>query len=319
MDADTLARAVALAAAREPFALASVVWRRAPASGHVGSKAIIRPDGSVEGWLGGACAQPTLVREAQESLVDGRPRLVFLGRADELDRRSADGMVTVPMACESEGALEIFIEPMLPHPLVVVIGRSHAAFALSKLARALDWDIAVIDDGGSARDHPYPELVRTSLDLSGLGIGRGSAIVVATQGHYDDLALEAAFATSAGYIGLVATGKRAAVMLSLLRARGFDEEQLCRVVTPAGLDLGRVENAEIAVAVLADLVARRAAGQLNTVAVVPADRYAIDPVCRMTVTIDDAKYHLASQGVDYYFCAAACLAAFQADHARNRT
>ena len=102
-----------------------MVWRRAPSSGHVGSKAIIRPDGSVEGWLGGACAQPTVVREAQESMVDGRPRLLFLGRPDELDRRSADGMVTVPMACESEGALEIFIEPMLPHPQVVVIGRSH--------------------------------------------------------------------------------------------------------------------------------------------------------------------------------------------------
>ena len=100
------------------------------------------------------------------------------------------------MACESDGALEIFIEPMLPHPQVVVIGRSHAVFALTKLARALDWDIAVIDDAGSASDHPY-QLVRTSLDLTGLGIGRASAIVVATQGHYDDLALEAAFATSA--------------------------------------------------------------------------------------------------------------------------
>jgi xanthine dehydrogenase accessory factor len=318
MDADTLAHAVALTAAREPFALASVVWRRAPSSGHVGSKAIIRPDGSVEGWLGGACAQPTVVREAQESLVDGRPRLVFLGQPDELDRRSDDGMVTVPMACESEGALEIFIEPMLPHPQVVVIGRSHAVFALTKLALALEWDVAVIDDGGSPTDHPHPELVRTSLDLSGLGIGPASAVVVATQGHYDDLALEAAFATDAGHIGLVAAGKRAAVTLSLLRARGFDEEQLCRVVAPAGLDLGPVENAEIAVAVLADLVARRAAGRLNAVTAVPADRHATDPVCGMTVMIEDAKYHLAYQGVDYYFCAAGCLAAYRASHVRNR-
>jgi xanthine dehydrogenase accessory factor len=319
MDAETLARAAALIAAREPFALASVVWRRAPSSGHVGSKAIIRPDGSVEGWLGGACAQPSVVREAQESLVDGRPRLVFLGQPDELDRRSADGVITVPMACEGEGALEIFIEPMLPHPQVVVIGRSQAVLALTKLARALDWDVVVVDDGGSATEHPFPELVRTTLDLSVLGIGPGSAIVVATQGHYDDIALEAAFATRAGYIGLVAAGKRAAVLLTLLRSRGFGEEQLSRVVAPAGLDLGHVENAEIAVAVLADLVARRAAGQLNTVPAVSADMYAIDPVCGMTVKIDDAKYRVAYDGVDYYFCAAGCLAAFQADHARNRT
>jgi xanthine dehydrogenase accessory factor len=318
MDAGVLARAVELTAAREPFVLASVVWRRAPSSGHVGSKAIIRPDGSVEGWLGGACAQPTVVRHAQESLVDGRPRLLFLGQRDELDRRSADGMITIPMACESEGALEVFIEPMLPRPQVVAIGRSHAVIALTKLARALDWDVAVIDDGGSAAEHPYPELVRTSLDLSELGIGRGSAIVVATQGHYDDLALEAALATDAGYVGLVAAGKRAAATLALLCARGFGEDQLCRVVAPAGLDLGPVENAEIAVAVLADLVARRSAGQLNAITPAPADRHAIDPVCGMTVALDDAKYHFAYEGVDYYFCAAGCLAAFQADHTRDR-
>jgi xanthine dehydrogenase accessory factor len=318
MDADALARAVELIAAREPFVLASVVWRTAPSSGHVGSKAIIRPDGSVEGWLGGACAQPTVVRQAQESLVDGRPRLLFLGQRDELDRRPADGTVMVPMACESEGALEIFIEPMLPHPQVVVIGRSPAVAALTKLARALDWDVAVIDDGGSAAGHPYPELVRTSLDLSDLGIGRGSAIVVATQGHYDDLALEAALATGAGYIGLVAAGKRAAATLSLLGARGFGEDQLCRVVAPAGLDLGPVENAEIAVAVLADLVARRTAGQFNAATPAPADRHAIDPVCGMTVALDDTKYHFAYQGVVYYFCAASCLAAFEAEHARDR-
>src|SRR5262249_32445954 len=196
---------------------------------------------------------------------DGQPRLVFLGRPDELDRRSADDMVTAPMACESEGALEIFIEPMIPRPQVVVIGRSSAVFALTKLARALDWAVAVIDDGGSTAEHPHPELVRTSLDLSGLGIDRGSAIVVATQGQYHGLALEAALQTPAGYIGLVAAAKRAASTISLLRARGFGEEQLCRVVAPAGLDLGPVENAEIAVAVMADLVARRAAGQLNAV------------------------------------------------------
>jgi xanthine dehydrogenase accessory factor len=318
MDAEVLARAVELTAAREPFVLASVVWRRAPSSGHVGSKAIIRPDGSVEGWLGGACAQPSVVRHARESLVDGRPRLLFLGQRDELDRRSADGMITIAMACESEGALEVFIEPMLPHPQVVAIGRSQAVFALTKLARALDWEVAVIDDGGSATEHPHPELVRTSLDLSRLGIGRGSAIVVATQGHYDDLALEAALATDAGYIGLVAAGKRAAATLSLLGARGFGEDQLCRVVAPAGLDLGPVDNAEIAVAILADLVARRAAGQLNAGTAAAVTGYAVDPVCGMTVALNDTKYHFADEGVVYHFCAASCLAAFQANHAGDR-
>jgi xanthine dehydrogenase accessory factor len=111
---------------------------------------------------------------------------------------------------------------------------------------------------------------------------------------------------------VVAAGKRAAATLELLRARGFGDEQLCRVTAPAGLDLGPVDNAEIAVAVLADLVARRTAGQLTAAPPPSADRYAIDPVCGMSVRVDDAKYHGRFEGVDYYFCAAGCLAAFRA-------
>jgi xanthine dehydrogenase accessory factor len=319
MDVDVLARALGLADAREPFAMATVVWRRAPSSGHVGSKAVIHADGSVEGWLGGACAEPTVVRQAQEAMADGQPRLLFLGRPDELDGRAAEGMVTVPMACESEGALEVYLEPILPRPQVVVVGRSPAVFTLAALARALEWDLAVIDDGGDASAHPFPEVVRTTLDLSessGIGIGHASAIVVATQGHYDDLALEAALATDAGYVGLVATEKRAAATLALLRDRGIDDERLLRVVAPAGLDLGRIDNAEIAVAVLADLVARRAAGQLAGTVEVQAIAAAIDPVCGMTVAAHGARYHRAYDGRNYSFCSAGCLAAFDADPVR---
>ena len=315
MDADLLGRAVKLAAARQPFALATVVWRRPPSSGHVGSKAIIRPDGSIEGWLGGACAQPTVLRESLAAMVDGRPRLLFLGGPDELDQRAREGMMTVPMACESEGAMEVYVEPILPRPQIVIVGRSPAVFTLTRLARALEWDVAVIDDGGLEASHPFPELVRLSLDFSGLAIGAGSAVVVATQGHYDDLALEAALATDAGYIGLIAASKRAATMLELLRDRDWNDTQLSRIVSPAGLDLGAVDNHEIAVAVLADLVARRAAGQLKVTDVQSLRREAIDPVCGMTVLVDDTKYRVHLDGVDYFFCAPGCLATFQADAA----
>lgn len=315
MDVGILALAVELADAREPFALATVVWRRVPSSGHVGSKAVIRADGAVQGWLGGACAQPTVVREAQQAMADGRPRLLFLGRPDELDQRSTEGLVTVPMACESEGALEIYLEPMLPQPQVVVIGRSPAVFALTSMARALGWDVAVVDDGGSPVDHPAPDFVRTSLDLTGLGIGTGSAVVVATQGHYDDLALEAALATDAGYIGLVATEKRATATLALLRARGVADEQLLRVAAPAGLDLGSIDNAEIAVSVLAELVARRAAGSLSGRVVARGPETTIDPVCGMTVIVADAKYRHERDGTVYFFCSSGCLETFRDAHA----
>jgi xanthine dehydrogenase accessory factor len=320
VEVGVLADAVALVEARQPFALASVIWRRGPSSGQVGSKALIRPDGSVQGWLGGACAQPTVVREAQKAIADGRARRLFLGPADEVHPdRLSEGMVTVPMACESEGAMEVYVEPFVPSPQVVVIGRSPAVFTLATLTRDLGWDVAVIDDGGDPADHPHPDLVRTRLDLGNLGIGPSTAIVVATQGHYDDLALEAALRSDAGHVGLVASAKRATSTLELLRDRGFDDEQLHRVTAPAGLDLGRVSNAEIAVAVLADLVARRAAGQLaatGEAATAISESHAteaVDPVCGMTVDPRTSRYHVHHEGRDFWFCAPGCKASFEAD------
>ena len=210
-------------------------WRRWCGGGRrrrasVGSKAIIRADGTVEGWLGGACAEPTVVREAQAAMADGRPRLLFLGRPDELDRRAEAGMVTVPMACESEGAMEVYLEPVLPAPQVVVIGRSPAVYALAALARR-----ARLGRRGDRRRRRRRTSIRIPSSCARRSTCRASAsaaasaIVVATQGHYDDLALEAALATDAGYIGLVAAEKRAASTLELLRGRGSATSSCCRV------------------------------------------------------------------------------------------
>jgi xanthine dehydrogenase accessory factor len=313
MDSEVLAEAVALRRARRAFALATVVWRRAPSSSRVGAKAIVFPDGKVRGWLGGACAEPTMVREALAALSDGNARLLFLGPPEEVAAHTREGSRAVPMACESEGALEVYIEPFLPVPQLVVVGCSPAVHALAIQARALDWDVIVVDDGGDPAEHPHPELVRVSLDFGDLGIGPESAIVIATQGHYDDVALERALETEASYVGVVAAEKRASVLLEMLRDRGADARQLARVQAPAGLDLGAVTNAEIAVSVLADLVARRAAGGFRPRVPGLRRREANDPVCGMTVFPDIARHHAVHAGHDYWFCAATCQRAFVAE------
>jgi xanthine dehydrogenase accessory factor len=316
MDIDVLAQAVELSRTRQPFVLASVVWRRGPSSGHQGSKAVILSDGTVRGWLGGACAEPSVVHHALECLESGDPALLFLGQPDEIDDRNHDGLTSIAMACESEGAMEIYLEPNLPTAQVVAIGRSPAVDTLAETARAAGWSAVVIDDGGNPDEHATPELVRTKLDLSGLTIDRATAIVVATQGHYDDLALAEALASEAGYIGLISSRRRAEVVLDHLRSRGHDADSLARVHAPAGIDLGRVSNAEIAIAVMADLVARRARGELRSAAASHQPRVeAVDPVCGMTVLVDDAHYHTVHEGVDYWFCAAGCQRAFEADPA----
>jgi xanthine dehydrogenase accessory factor len=311
MDAGVLGAAADYVRERRPFVLATVVWRRAPSSGRTGSKAIVLLDGTVQGWLGGACAEPTVVREALAALGDGQPRLLFLGPADEFGNQARAGTRVFPMACDNEGALEVYVEPFVPAPQVVVVGRSPAVHALTIQARALGWDVMVVDDGGHPDEHPVPELVRTTLDFTGLGIGPSSAIVIATQGHYDDQALRAALATDAGYVGVVAAEKRASTLLQRLAEDGAEDAALARVHAPAGLDLGSIDHVEIAVAVLADLVARRAAGQLQPVVGEARRREAVDPVCGMTVFVDDAKHHAVFASTDYWFCSEACRRAFE--------
>jgi len=308
--------AVDLARRGQPFVLATVVWRRGPSSGKQGSKAVILPDGTVRGWLAGACAEPTLVAEARAAMADGRPRLLFLGPAGELDGVSRDGVLPVPMACESEGALEVYLEPTLPQPHVVVIGRSPAATTVAVLARALGWRATIVDDEGSV-DHPGGIPVVTSLDLGGLGVDTSTATVVATQGHYDEAALEAALATDAGYVGLIASRRRAAAVLDYLRTRGVAEDALARVQAPAGLDLGAVDPDEIGVAVLAELVALKAAGGLlPPVTAVPDGEEVRDPVCGMTVDAARARHRSEHEGLVYVFCSAGCQRQFDADPAK---
>jgi xanthine dehydrogenase accessory factor len=294
---DVLAEAGALRAAGRPFVLATVVWRRAPTSGRVGAKAIVLPDGSVLGFIGGACAEPTLVREARDALADGRPRLLFLGPLDELDGVLREGIVRVPMACESEGALEIYLEPMVPSPRVLAVGRSPLALTLAVLARDLGWSADVVDE--------LPDRMQAD---------ERTAVVVATQGRFDEAAVQAALATDAGYVGLVASRRRSAAVIEWLREAGVSGDALARLRSPAGVDLGAVEHSEIAVAVLAELVALHAAGGLraaDVVATVTAE--ATDAVCGMTVTVAGAHHVSEWKGAWFYFCAAGCKRSFDAD------
>ena len=318
MRPETLAEAAELSARGEPFVLATVVWRRSPSSGKAGATALITSDGRVRGWLGGACAEPTVVREARRALEEGTPRLLFLGPPEELAGHERDGVVTVPIACQSEGAMEVHVEPVLPQPQLIAIGRSPAAIALSAMATALGWRSVAVDDGGDPADHPGAGRVLTSLDLASANVDDRSFVVVATQGHYDEAAIEHALATPAAYIGLVASRTRAEAVLGYLRDRGLSEEALARVHAPAGLDLGRIDSEEIAAAILAEIIQLKAEGGLQVVVEdggFGAGHEEIDPVCGMMVDVANAKFRSVLDGRTYYFCSAACLASFETDPA----
>ncbi len=317
MKPEVLKLAAELSARGQPYVLATVVWRRAPSSGKEGATALITPDRTVHGWIGGACAEPTVVREALKAIDEGTPRLLFLGPPDELEAHRRDGVVSVPIACQSEGALEVYVEPVIPQPQLVAIGRSPAALTLTRMAAGLGWRSLAIDDGGNAdRPRGGPDRV-TSLDLSA---GRRPVV----RRRRDTGALRRGRARAgardpAVYVGLVASAKRADSVLGYLRDRGVADDQLARVHAPAGLDLGHIGSDEIALAILAEIVGLRAAGELDAPAVVAeaAVRHEeIDPVCGMTVDVADARYRTTHEGRTVYFCSAACLEAFEADPAR---
>ena len=306
MRADVLRLAGELTERGKAYALATVVWRRSPSSGQTGATALITTDRRIHGWLGGACAEPTVIREAMRMIEGGRSGLLFLGPPEELAGRARDGVVTVPIACQSEGALEVFVEPVLPVPQLVAVGRSPAAVALAGIAAGLGWRAVHVD----AEAGEVTSLEDVPLDGS-------SYVVVATQGHYDEDALQRALASPAGYVGLIASRKRADAVLGYLRDRGVHEAALARVHAPAGLDLGHVRTEEIAVAVIAEIVQLRAAGRLEPPTVVAeAPHEEIDPVCGMTVEVATASLRATHEGRTYYFCSAGCLASFQADPAR---
>jgi xanthine dehydrogenase accessory factor len=340
-----LERASELARQGRAFALATVVWRQGPSSGQLGSRAIITDGGEVHGWIGGTCAEPVVIREARQVIADGEPRLLLLGTPDQFGETVPEGMTVVPIACQSEGALEVFIEPVQPAPRLVIVGRSPMAQTLADLAGALGWRAVLLDGPG----------------FSAADADERSLVVVATQGHGDEEAVEQAVLARPAYLGLVASQRRGAAVLGYLADRGLPKDQLDRVRVPAGLDLGRTTHREIAVAILAELVQLRAAGEIGggtagagatstgtastgtastdaastsgasaggasaggaqagqgqrAAAAPAAPAEAIDPVCGMTVVAGKSSRPLEHDGVTYYFCGTGCRRAFEADPA----
>jgi xanthine dehydrogenase accessory factor len=336
-----MAQAAELAQRGEPFALATVVWRQGPSSGQQGSRAIITAAGEVRGWIGGACAEPSVIRQAREVIAEGAPRLLLLGTTEKFGDAIPDGMTVVPIACQSEGALEVYIEPVLPSPHLVVVGRSPMARTLAQMGTALGWRTDL----------------RDWTEFSASDATSGSMVVVATQGHGDEEAVEQAVAAGPAYVGLVGSRQRGAAVLGYLADRGVAREGLDRVRVPAGLDLGKTSHPEIAVAILAELVQLRSAGQLSSPSAAPSAvdpginpgkagsipgstrdlggtagaagtvahsgaAEAVDPVCGMTAAAGKAGRPLEHGGATYYFCSAGCRAEFESDpdsYARKET
>lgn len=306
-----LKKAAELLAKGEPFVTASVVRFQAPISGKPGDKAIIFANGTIWGWIGGGCAQPVVIKEALNALADGEPRLVRISPSATPE----DGIIDYTMTCHSGGTLDIYIEPILPKPHVLILGRSPVAQTLARLAKTVDYRISVVAPGADQEQFPDVDLLQTDLNLDQLKITRETFIVVSTQGEGDEEALEKAAGTNADYVAFVASNIKAKKVLEYLREVGVSSERTSGIRAPAGLEIRATSPEEIAVSILAEIIQQRGArrkpvAEANKSALPVLNKQARDPVCGMLVEVSGAKYKSEHNGSEVYFCCAGCKQAF---------
>jgi len=311
---DVFALAQLLRTQNEPFVLATVVRIERPSSGRPGFKAIVRPNRELIGWLGGSCAQSLLVSESLRALRDGRPRLMRL-TPNTGSAPSKEGVVEYVMECESGGVMEIYLEPQMPKPQLLVVGDSPVSEALQALGRVLDYRIVLVAPG--TKDLTFADADQVVRDLAAIPdlVTPETYAVVATMGKYDEAALTHLAASRAAYVGLVASRRRAAAVLEGLADAGVSPEARNRIRSPAGLDFSVETPEEIAVSILAQIIqVRRTRGprELPVSEAAPrSDTLAMerDVVCGMDVP-GDAPIRATHAGKLYVFCSEGCRARF---------
>jgi xanthine dehydrogenase accessory factor len=305
-----LEKAAELRSRGESFAIATVVRFEAPISGKPGDKAIVDSSGRVWGWIGGGCAQPTVVKEALRAIHDAKPRLVRISPSP--NPVAQEGVLEYAMTCHSGGALDIFIEPVLPKPQILILGRSVVAQTLARLGAAAGYSVAVLAPDVSRENFPEHTALHDRLDLSLVRITPRTFVVVSTQGEYDEEALEQALGAEVPYIAFVASKTKAGKMIEYLQGKGNSPERLARLVAPAGLPIGAVSPEEIAVSVLAEIVQKgRSEPQPASVTAPVVKAEARDPVCGMMVDVARAKHTAQLEGRTIYFCCPRCKQAFE--------
>jgi xanthine dehydrogenase accessory factor len=251
----------------ESFATATVVSRRAPVSSHIGDRAIIFADGRMEGFVGGSCSREIVRKQALEALRLGKPRLVLIRPDATLEtlQHAADAeSIVVPMTCASEGAVDVYLEPHTCARVLLVAGFTPVAQAVAALGSMLEYEVVRVVTREELRDLEAAPCKLVALqDLSAYleslpeNTCSSMAAVVASQGHYDEPVLELLLNANVGFVGLLASRKRAVTVRELLELQGMDASLTAQIRNPIGLDINAKTPIEVAVSILAEIIAAR--------------------------------------------------------------
>jgi xanthine dehydrogenase accessory factor len=246
MDKDFLGKVKELFEKGDPFALATVVKTEGSASAKPGSKAIIMSSGErLMGWVGGGCAESTVQKEALASMKDGKPRYLTLDLDDEV--------LGVGMPCG--GTMDVYVEPILSKPELLLIGRGRIVETLSEIGKLLNFTITVRDPLATKENYPHADqIVTDDPEMKSIKIGKRTYVVIATQHKGDHQAMKRVMEEGAGYVALVSSKKRAGLVFDYLREEGISSDKLKEVRAPSGLDIGSETPEEIALSIMSEIV-----------------------------------------------------------------
>jgi xanthine dehydrogenase accessory factor len=304
----------------EPFAMAIVVRREAPSSGRPGDKAVINKYGEILGWVGGGCVKGIIIKEAEDALKSGKARLVKIGNSILPSKQ--EGVMEYKMTCQSEGTVEIFIEPVMPQPHLLVIGKTAIAQSLVKLAREAGYRITGVAQDANLQTFEKVDELITQLNLANVKTTAASFIVVATQGEQDEKALQEALKKERAYLGFVASKKKMASLVNYISDLGFDKVAIDSIKSPAGIDINAKTPGEVAISILAEIIQVKNSLP-STVSFEKFDaskaesgtspKYYINPVCGVPVDINNPKHIIQYKQEKVYFCCDGCKVKFEGD------
>lgn len=309
------------------FAIAQVVDRVAPSSGKVGDKAIILETGELIGWVGGGCVRGIVIKEALEVIRTKKHRRIRI--SPEGGSRETENYKEYVMSCQSKGTVEVLIEPVIPQPELLIVGKSNIARKLAALATAADFRVSVM--ATDADTHLFPTALRVydKIDFSHVGDLSNACVIIATQGEEDDLSVKKSLETAAGYVGFVASSKKASDIQKYLKREGISQARIAQLKSPVGLDINAKLAGEVAISILAEVIQHFRQGTVSQTRAEPEKKpealpasppppgdafqeaYYINPVCQVPVSKKNPKYVIEYKGQMVYFCCDGCKVVFE--------
>src|SRR5665213_578062 len=293
----------------EPFAQAIVVRREGPSSSKAGDKAIVNKFGEIIGWIGGGCVKSIICKEAEDAMRTGKSRLVKIGKSISPSKQG--GIMEYQMTCQSEGTVEIFVEPVLPEAHLLVIGKTAIAQALIRLSRVMGFRITTVAQDANLKTLEKVDELISEVSLANVTTSPSTFIVIATQGENDEKALEEALKQDRAYIGFIASKKKMASIRKYLHDAGFKQTEIDGIKSPAGIDINAKTPDEVAISILAEIIQLRNTLQLKSSfkkfevpegKEVNSSQYYINPVCGIPIDMNNPRHIIEYKEEKVYFC-----------------